>query len=798
MLKNYFKIAFRNLLRHKVFSFINIFGLAIGMACTILIFLWAKDELSYDKFHKNADNIYLVLRGDNSEMTAMSSKFLAPALKEELPEVAGAVSLMQVPANIKILIQTDKDGFEENFSLADSNFFKIFSFKMLEGNPANALTDSKSIVITDKIAKKYFGKENALGKTLAVTLFGVKHFMKVSGVMENIPRNSHVQSQIIFPVNMLQTFGGKENGWKDQSFETYIQLKKTLTNTNEIQELSVKIKECELKNTESQNKNLRYSLMPLTDIHLYGNGIKFLETTGDIKSVRIFIAIAIIILLIAGINYMNLSTALSLKRTREVGIKKTVGAGRKSLLLQFFGESLFLSFIATGFAILLVKIFLPEFNQLSGKEIVIRFYETNFILGLFLLTLIMGLISGSYPAIFLSSFQPIQVLKGNLMIGAGSLITRKGLVIFQFSLSIVIIISTLIVAHQLNFIKNSKLGLEKENLICVNMTGDVNNKYEILKNAFYKIPGVISTSRSESINSSGLSGTGVSYRRKDNQSNEEINSWVLYTDFDLMSTYKFEMQQGRFYSEGFPTDKTSAFVVNEAAAKAMGMKYPLDEDIYLRGRLGKIIGVMKNFHFASFHNTIEPMVIMIPDSSQENGRFRIITIRYKSNESGKIIARLKNIWKEKLPGIPFNYSFYDESLNTLYNSEQRIGTIFKCFSLLSIFIACIGLFGLASLSAEQKTKEIGIRKVLGASTSSIATIFSMEFLKWVVIANFIAWPIAFYFMNKWLEDFAYRIELSWWMFILSGGIALLIAFITVASQAIKAAMANPIDSLKYE
>jgi putative ABC transport system permease protein len=797
MLKNYLKITFRNLVRHKVFSFINIFGLAVGMACTVLILLWVQDELSFDKFFKNADNTYLVLRGDKEGLTAMSSNLLAPALKEELPVISNASSYAPIPENIKILIQGGDKTFEESFSIADSNFFNVFSFKFLKGNPKTALNSPNSIVITKDIAEKYFGKEDAFGKSLVLTAFGAKCFMEVSGVLENIPLNTHIQRKIILPISSLKTVGISNFGWGNQAYQTYIQFKNKLNRKDDIQKLSSQIKACELRHKNNQQQSLSYSLLPLTEIHLYGNGIKFLGATGDIKYVSIFIVIAIIILLIACINYMNLSAALSLKRAKEVGIKKTIGAGRKSLMLQFFGESLILSFIALGFAILLIEILLPGFNQITGKELFISFSEPYFICGIFLLTIFAGLISGLYPAIFLSSFQPIQVLKGRSNVGPGSLFTRKGLVIFQFSLSIIIIISTIIVLSQLNFIRTSNLGFDKENLLCINITGDVNSKYEVLKNELKNNPHILGVSRSESLNSDGLSCTGdVFWTGK--QQNEEKNFWVLNTDCDLASTLKLVMKQGRFYSDQLSTDKTSTFVINEAAAKSFGFKYPLNEKIYLRHRLGQIIGVVKDFHFASFHKEIEPLIFMIPDSSQQNGRLRILTIRYKSLEPDKIISFLENVWKDKLPGTPFNYYFYNDLLNTQYHSEIRMGIIFKYFSMLSILIACLGLLSLASVSAEQRIKEIGIRKVLGASTFNIVLIFSTEFLKWVAIANLIAWPVAYYFMNKWLQDFAYKTDIPLWAFIIAGIAALFIALLTVSANAVKAATANPVKSLKYE
>ena len=478
MLKNYFKIAIRNLFRHKAFSFVNIFGLAVGITCTVLIMLWVQDELSYDEFFKNADNIYLVLRSDKSEVMALTSKMLSPVLKTELPEIKNSTSFMKLPESINFLVHSDEKVFEESVILVDENFFELFPFQFKEGNPITALSDPNSIVITEETAKKYFGNADAIDKILDVSAIGGKTAMKVSRIIENIPLQSHLQCNVILPASWFKTIWINFDNWDDQSFHTYIQLK----GNYDLQDLSSKIKQCEVKNFPNQNTQyLDYSLLPLTKIHLYGNNIKFLDTTGDIKYVRIFIAIALIILLIASINYMNLSTALSLKRSKEVGIKKTVGANRKTLVLQFLGESFILSLIAYLVAILFVELLLPEFNFLAGKKLAIGFAEPFFLALSVLVIAATGLISGSYPALFLSSFSPIQILKGKLKLNSGNLFTRKGLVVFQFVVFIVMIICTIVVVSQLSFIRNSNLGFDKENLLCIKMTGEANSKYIVLK-----------------------------------------------------------------------------------------------------------------------------------------------------------------------------------------------------------------------------------------------------------------------------------------------------------------------------
>ncbi len=793
MLKNYFKIAFRHLSRHKVFSFINIVGLAAGMACTVLILLWAQDEFSYDKFFKDSDHIYLVLRGDRSGMTAVTSTMLAPALKEELPEIRKSTSIMQLPSEFEFLIQNGDRAFEENVSFARSDFFDLFSLKLKEGNPSTALSDPNSIVIDQETAQKYFGTEDAVGKSLDVSGFGHKSAVKVSGVLEKIPSQSQIRTQIILPASWFKSIGIDFNTWYDQSFYTYIETK----DNADLQNLSSKIRQCEIRNFPNQNTdNLSYSLLPLTRIHLFGGNIKFLQTTGSIEYVRIFIAIAIVILLIASINYMNLSTALSLKRRKEIAVKKTIGASRKKLVIQFLGESLILSSIAFVLAILLVEIFLPEFNALSGKRLVIKYLEPSFIILSLAVTVVTGLASGIYPALLLSSSNPVEIFRKHLKLNPGRLFTRSGLVVFQFAVSVAMILCTIVVSNQLSFVMNSNLGFDKENLFCIRMTADANKKFESLKNEIAANQDVISISRSEPVSSSITRTVGVWWQGK--PENEEKHFWVLHSDYNLATTYRFQMIQGRFFSREYPTDRTAAFVINEEAAKTMGFSSPLNKEIRLWGKNGRIIGVTEDFHFASFHTAIEPLIFTIPDSNQQDSRYRVLSVRIRPGKPQGIISFIERVWHEQMPGVPLDYYFYNDSMNKQYFSEFRMRTIFQYFSLISIMISCLGLLGLASISVEQRTKEVGIRKVLGASMSNIVLTLSKDFLTWVVLSNIVAIPIAWYFMSKWLQDFAYRIPLSWWMFAVAGGMAFVIASMTVGVRAIKAATANPVESLRYE
>jgi len=796
MFKNYLKIAFRHLIKHKRYSLINILGLSIGLACFILIMLWVQDELSYDRFHKNVDHIYLALRSDIGITSGVTSKMLAPALKDEMPEVIEATSFIQFPSSIKLYLKYKNMGFEENFSLVDPQFFDIFSFNFKDGNPQSAFLNPNSIVLTESMAQKYFGDKNALGESLNLTLLGQTRTLKVTGILENIPHNSHFQREVFIPISYVKNTYGIEDWdrWYNYQSQTYI-----LTQSKvDISAMEYKIADLERKNLPNQNlENLSYSLLPLKKIHLHANNIEFFASTGDIKYVYIFTVIAGIILLIASMNYMNLSNALSLKRTKEIGIQKVVGAQRSNLVRQYFGETIIITFIALGCALLIVELFLPVLNRLAEKSLSVAYLSPNFLLMILLITLLTSIISGLYPAIFISGFQPVRILKGKFQAGTGGLNLRKGLIIFQFTLSIIMIICTIIVFTQLDFIQNSKLGYDKENIVCVRIKGDIHGQYNAFKNEILENTDILSISRNEHMDISSLGSTGgISWPGRNE--NQGFSIWLLHSDCDFASTYKIDMHEGRFYSDQFPTDKTNAFVLNQAAVEAMGLQSPIGQEITLWGRKGKIIGITKNFHFGSFHHRIEPLIFRIPDTDEQHLYYRELSIRLKPNSIHQGLAFLKNKWKSFYPAEPFDFCFVDENLNTSYWAEQRMGELFKYFSFLAIFIACLGLYGLTAFMIEQKIKDIGIHKVLGATVSNIVFLLTKNYLCWILFSNVIACPMAYFVMNKWLQNFAYRIDMSWWMFGLAGSLALVIALLTISWQAIRAAMANPVEALRYE
>jgi ABC-type antimicrobial peptide transport system permease subunit len=794
MFKNHLKFTLRNLSRHKVFSSINILGLAIAIACVLIILLWVEHELSYDCFHKRADDIYLVLRGDNEGFMAPTSQLLSSTLKTELPEVINATSFIQMPESEKFLLRYAEKSFEEDIGFADTQFFEIFSFPFLKGNPTTAVEGPQSLVLTERTAKKYFGDEEALGKSVELFIFGRKMAMNITGILKNFPSNSHIDCTVFVHFHALRALGLNFDDWDNQMSRTYILARQKI----EIQDLSSKIKACEIRNRSGLILGkLDYTLLPIKKIHLHGKNIRFLVTTGDIKYVYIFIAIAVIILMIAGVNYMNLSTALSLRRTKEIGLRKVVGASRKTLMYQFLGETIILSFLALALAIILAQTFMPAFNQLSAKALVIPYLDARFLMGSALIALVTGVLAGYYPALFLSAFRPAKILRTKFDMGRKGMTFRKSLVVFQFSLSIILIISTIVVFKQLLFFRNSDIGYDRDHILCVRTIGDVSKTYEVLKNELLKNSNILGVSRTEPLDADVITRTD-SVRWPGKQGNEELYFRILRTDYDFTSTYAIEMEKGRFYSKEFSTDADSSYVINAAAAQAMRLESPLGEEINLWGRKGSIIGVLKDFNFGSFHRSIEPLLIVIPSEKYKGIFLRLLSIRFKPGSLQSGMRYIKQKWGEINPDIPFNYYFLNDAINTRYQAEQRMGTLFQYFTVLAIFIACLGLYGLSAFAAERKIKEIGIRKVLGASVPNITLMLSKEFLKWVALANLVAWPIAWYVMNRWLQNFAYRVSINWWIFMAAGTSAFLIALLTVSSKALRAATANPVDALRNE
>jgi len=794
MYKNYLKWALRNLVRRKAYATINILGLAVALASVILILVWVDHELSYDGFHERADSIFLILRGEKESFMAPTSGVLAPTLIADLPEVVNASGYTQLPETEKFLMRYEDTHFEEIISFTDARFFEIFSFPFLKGSPASALGDPNSLVMTENTAKKYFGAEEAFGKTIQMYFFGQRMPMRVTGILEDIPFNTHFNSEIFVSFQVLLALGIDYNQWHNQTVQTYI-----LTGEKpDLQSMTDKIVSIEKRyRPETDLRGLSYRLLPLKKIHLHGKNIKFLVTTGDIKHVYIFAAIAFIILMIASVNYMNLSTAQALKRAREIGVRKAVGAGRKALIEQFLGETLVLSFMALFMGVGLAQAFLPAFNHVSGKALKIPYFDLRFVVAALCIAVLTGLFSGYYPALFLSAFHPVKTFKARISLGCKGLTLRKGLVIFQFSLSIILIISTIIVFKQLLFMRHSSLGYDSDHILCIRMTENIGETYDVLRNELLKNPDILGVSRSEPLDANVITNTtGVDWEGK--AEDKDYNFRILRADPDFAATYGMTMDEGRFYSREFTADAANSLVINEAAARVMGLTAPVGKQISLWGKKDMVIGVLKDFHFGSLHTFIEPLIVIIPTGQLQNLYLRLLSVRFRPGTLASSMTRIKDIWQAVISDVPFDHYFLDDAVNAQYGAEQQMGTLFQYFTAFAIFIACLGLYGLASYSAEQKIKEIGIRKVLGANVASVTVMLSKDFLKGVVVANLIAWPVSWFVMTRWLQNFAYRASVDWWVFVLAGGLAFGIALVTVSFRTVRSATANPADALRYE
>jgi putative ABC transport system permease protein len=791
MLRNYIKIAFRNIIRHKGYSFINIAGLAVGMAACILILLWVRHELSYDRFHENAESIYRVVEnqyysGNQLFPVAVTPAPLAQALKEEFPEIVSSTRLLYTTVSVAYGERVFNEG---TLIFADPSFLEMFTVPFLRGNPDTALAEPDSVVLSKTMAEKYFGDEDAIGKVLAIR---GETDCTVTGVIEDMPDNSHLAFDFILPYKLRDRFlsdfyRGLLSGWDSNSLYTYVKL----TQGTPHKAVSRKIKDV-IKAHESGATSDIY-LQPLTRIHLY-SGSRFaadIAGHGDILYVRLFVIIALFVVLIACINFMNLTTARSGNRSKEVGMRKVVGAKRAQIIGQFMGESVLLSFIALMVSMILVELAMPAFNALCGKQLALSFSRDVFVLiGLAGIAMAAGIISGSYPALLLSSFEIVSAVKGTSASGRRSAIPRKALVVIQFAVSIIIIIGTAIVYNQLDYIQNKKLGLDKESIIYTPLSENLRQKYETVKGELLRNRRITSVSATGQLPTSIMNSTSsVDWKGKIPE--DEILFHYVSVDADYAHLFKMEMAEGRFFSK--QPIGTPYVVINEQAVEAMGIESPVGKAMTLMGGNATIIGVVKDFHFKSVRAKIEPLVL-----SYTPNIFNYMLVRIQPDDIPDTIAYLKGVHGTLNPGEPFEFHFLDDAYDKLYRAEQRMGNIFGYFSFLAIFISCLGLFGMASFMAEKKTKEIGIRKAVGASVSSIVVLFIKEFSGLVIIANIIAWPLAYCAMDRWLQNYAYRISIGWEIFIISGISAFTIAMLSVSYQAVRAATASPVDALMHE
>ena len=794
MIKNNIKIAFRSLLRHKAFSFINILGLAVGISACFLIYLYVTFETSYDNFHSKADRIYRVISDVKTPTETIKSSYItspvAPNLKKDFPEIEDAVRI----APDGFLVKKGNVKFQESKSvLADSTLFNVFDFPLIAGNKKTALIEPMSVVISQTAAKKYFGNTNPMGQEVQLT--GAAINAKITGVMKDIPKNSQIEADMIVSVSSWKPIYGQpisDSEWTNHTNYTYILVK---PNTN-VKALEAKFPAFQEFHHGAEAKKLQMqdylSLEPLRDVYLKSKRDGFI--TGNINNVYIFSAIAVFILLIACVNFINLTTARSAERAKEVGIRKVVGAVRFQLARQFISESIIICLIAFVLSIVLSVIALPLFNQLAGKEISNSIFNNPLhIVSLFVLSIFIGLIAGFYPSLVLSSFKPVSVLKGRFSTGTRGLILRKSLVVFQFTISIVLIAATIIVYRQLNYMRSQSLGFSKEQTVIINTNFDKSK--DAFKQSLSSIPGVVSSTFSSHVPGGG---SNSAYSEVENKKGEmqKSNLDLYFVDFDYVKQYDLKLAAGRTFSKDFPTDSTQAMVINEAASKMLGYSTPQEavgRKFDQWGRKGQIIGVLKDFHYKSLQQNIPPLVMRF-----EPWGLGMISIKVAASNLPQTLKAIGDKWGQMIPNRPFEYNFLDEFFDRQYRAEDHFGNLFFNFAVLAIFISCLGLLGLSSYSTMQRTKEIGIRKVLGANVSSIVNLLSIEFIKLVLIALVIAAPIAWFGMDKWLRDFAYRTNISWWIFGLAGLVSVLIAFSTISFQAIKAAMANPVKSLRTE
>jgi len=800
MIRNYLKMAVRNLWRNKGFSAINIIGLALGLATCLLLLLYVFDDLSYDRFNTKASRIYRVDAnikiGSNEFAMAVQAPVMGPVLKKDYPQVEQVVRLKKHPGFL--VKKGDENIQEDKVAYADSSLLEVFTLPMITGNAATILREPLSLVISERAAKKYFNRMDIVGQSLIINDTST---YTIAGVIKDLPQQSHFSFDFFVPMATLKE--SRTDNWFNQSCNTYILLKKE-SDANWLESqldtwMNKYIVSSHSSDTKTKDILIHNSLMPLTKIHLYSNKSGELGTNQNIVYVYIFSGIAVFILLMACVNFMNLSTARSTNRAREVGIRKVLGSLRKNLISQFLSEAMLISFIALVLAVVITWLMLPYFNNLSEKKLQLElFFQPGMSLLLLILMLSTGVVAGSYPAFYLSSFQPIKVLKNKLTKGLQRSWLRSGLVVFQFWISIVLIVATIVIYRQLDFIRNQTLGFNRNQVVVIQKTGALGNNVNAFKEALLKLQAVKGVTMTGYLPVSGKRAYAAIYTSPLPDLKKAISMGAWKVDEEYIPTLQISLRNGRNFSPDFPSDSNSV-IINEAAAKFLETSDPVNKNIYRikenttnTMEAFRIIGVVKNFNFNSLHEEITPLVLVLGKDNNS------IALRINTANITSLISNIKSKWSNFASGQPFTYTFLDEEFSNLYKSEQRIGKISGTFSLLAIFIACLGLFGVTAFMSEQRKKEISIRKVLGSSVGEIVTLLSKDFLKLIFISFLIATPTAWYVMYNWLQDFAYRTDVRWWIFATTGIMTLLIALISMSFQAIKAAIANPVKNLRTE
>ncbi|MHA4742387.1 ABC transporter permease [Dyadobacter sp. MSC1_007] len=810
MLKNYLKIAWRNLRKHKFYTFLNIFGLSLGLASCLLITLYVVDELSFDRSFDHAERIYRVnadIRFGGADMSlAVAPDPLAFTLKKDYPQIEQVVRIRETGSQLVRKAEVNENLKEDHVVYADSTFFKVFSLPLIMGDRDKALKEPHTVVISERDAVKYFGNENPIGKSL---LIDSKETYTVTGVMQNIPARSHMRD-----VNMLMSMSSyddsRSNNWGSHNYSTYLLFREGVDPKQFEKNFETVLQKytdkwirgflgASLDEVRKSGNYLRYSLISLTDIHLFSDRTAEINVNGNIQYVYIFGIVAIFLLAIACVNFMNLATARSSNRAKEVGVRKALGSERSALVSQFLTESVMLSFFSLALAVLMAYLALPLFNNLASKQIEFPIANVWFWLIVLLTGGIVGVLAGSYPAFFLSAFTPLKVLKNTVELqGKGSGYLRNALVVFQFVISVMLIVGTGVIYRQLNYIQTKKLGFNKDQMLIVNDAYALDNQVKAFKEQVLQIPNVESGTVSSFLPTPSSRTDHTFFPVGQMQQDKGINMQKWAVDVDFVKTLGLELKTGRAFQEEFLSDSTG-IVINESAAKVLGYADPIGkkifgyEDAALTQKVTyTIIGVVKNFHFESLRKNIGALSLVLYKS---NGS---VVFRWNGGDAVQTVAQVEALWKKMAPGQPFNYRFMDQDFDNVYRSEQRVGQIFITFAAISIIIGCLGLFGLSAYTAERRTKEIGVRKVLGASVTNIVALLSREFLRLILIAIVIGSPIAWFAMNSWLSDFAYHIDISLWMIASAGLLAIMIALLTVSFQSIKAALMNPVKSLKSE
>ena len=797
MLRNNLKVALRNLFKHKAYSFINIFGLALGMASAILIILFVRYERSYDRFHDNAARIQRIavraMIGNTKIRQTNTPAIMTPTLLEHYPEVEYSIRFQDDFEGVTV-----KYGdlvFNEYWVCStDADFFEVFTFPLTAGNPETALQEPNTVVISETMAQKYFKGEETLGQILNID--GTD--FRVSGVMADFPQNSHFHFDMLVSLNTYKNRLADTN-WFNNSYQTYLLLKEGASAAS----LEAKFPEIvrnyatagqDYDGWLSRGNYWEYYLQPLTDIHLHSDLNGEFQANGNSAYVSASLLIAIFILLIASVNYMNLATARSANRAREVGIRKVVGSTRGPLLRQFLAESLSASYLALIMAVALVHMLLPAFRALTGRTLSLPYMENPFVIPALLgLALVLGVFSGAYPAFFLSSVQPIKVLRGRYQSGSRNSRLRNALVLVQFAISIFLVVGTLVVQRQTEYMRSQNLGFDKEHVVVLKTPVPLGDRSRTFKEQLLALPEIKAVAGSDTTPGRSFRNWGCQAEGLD----ESLTLNVCVCDEGYLETMGLEMAEGRFFSHEFSTDE-KAIVINEAAAKLIGWDDPIGKTIAFDTDLVfTVVGVVKDYHYESLHQSMRPGALMAQPGirgAQED----YISVRIQPGDIPSTLSRIRNVWDTFMKGYPLEYSFLDSDYDALYHNEERTGRIFSVFAALAIGIGCLGLLGLASFAAEQKTREIGIRRVLGASVPGIMMLLSRDLIRWVALANLVAWPVAYFAMNNWLQNFSYRIGLSWFFFLLAGLITLFIAWFSTSFQAYKAANTDPVSALKHE